>query len=195
MHSKSLKCFISSAYWSAYAYFQCWESKLIFISWNLKWLFEKNSIRAIIYLWMNTPKLYWPQRLILLFHIIKLFDVFCLKPCVTLRVTQRVTQIPKRTSESLYPVLFLGKRKYFTARLSNTTICLKTFLNTNISINWNTVYLEDLIKMETSAAILKASFRGFLRLNFETEFYHNATIIDRTTRRGFTKFTHHISSN
>ena len=64
-----------------------------------------------------------------------------------------------------------------------------------MSINWNTVYLEDLIKMETSAAILKACFRGFLRLNFETEFYHNATIIDRTTRRGFTKFTHHISSN
>ena len=81
------------------------------------------------------------------------------------------------------------------ARLSNTTICLKTFLNTNISINWNTVYLEDLIKMETSAAILKACFRGFLRLNFETKFYHNATIIDRTTRRGFTKFTPHISSN
>ena len=63
----------------------------------------------------------------------------------------------------------MGKRKYVTARLSNTTICLKTFLNTNISINWNTVYLEDLIKMETSAAILKACFRGFLRLNFETQ--------------------------
>ena len=104
LYSKSLKCFISSAYWSAYAYFQCWESKLIFISWNLKWLFEKNSIRALIYLWMNTPKLYWPQRLILLFHIIKLFDAFCLKPCVTLRVTQRVTQFPNVLANRLIPL-------------------------------------------------------------------------------------------